>query len=465
VPEIVMCGGGVIGLAAATMLARDGHDVTLFERDHGEVPGSVEDAWDRWERTGVPQFRQPHNLFPGYRTVLDQEMPDVLAGLIDGGGRWVDFLDGMPPFITDRTERPGDERFRFVTARRPTVEYVHARVAADQPGLHVRRGAKVQGLLTETNRSGIPHVVGVRTADGDVRADLVVDAMGRRSPMGDWIAAAGGRAPTVTSQDCGFTYYTRYYTGDVQPIPLAPTVTCFGTFLVLTLLSDNDTWSVTLWGPNDDRPLKSFKDPAVFDAVVRACPTHGHWLDGQALTDVLPMGGILDRHRRFVVDGQPVVTGAASVGDAWACTNPSAGRGMSIGILHAQLLRDLVRTMEDPLDFARRWDTTTEEVLAPWYWNQLAADGARLARMAAERDGAAPEPDAGAPLPPEFADAARAMLYDPDVFRAVAETIGCLATPQAVFARPGMWEKVTSTPGEALAMPGPTRQQLLELVS
>ena len=34
------------------------------------------------------------------------------------------------------------------------------------------------------------------------------------------------------------------------------------------------------------------------------------------------MGGIVDRYRRFRVDDKPVATGLASVGDAWACTNP-----------------------------------------------------------------------------------------------------------------------------------------------
>jgi hypothetical protein len=67
--------------------------------------------------------------------------------------------------------------------------------------------------------------------------------------------------------------------------------------------------------------------------------------------------------------------------------------------------------------------------LAPWYWNQLAADAARLELMTAERDGSPPEPDSG-PLPPEFADAYRAMLHDPEVFRAVMETVSCLATPR-----------------------------------
>jgi hypothetical protein len=43
-------------------------------------------------------------------------------------------------------------------------------------------------------------------------------------------------------------------------------------------------------------------------------------LDGTPIIPVLPMAGILDRYRRFVVDDRPVITGFAVVGDAWACT-------------------------------------------------------------------------------------------------------------------------------------------------
>ena len=96
-----------------------------------------------------------------------------------------------------------------------------------------------------------------------------------------------------------------------------------GSFSVLTLLGDNDTWSVTLFGVTGDPALKAVRDPACFTRVVRACPLHAHWLDGTPVTDVLCMAGVLDRYHRFVVEGQPVATGLAAVGDAWACTNPS----------------------------------------------------------------------------------------------------------------------------------------------
>jgi len=47
----------------------------------------------------------------------------------------------------------------------------------------------------------------------------------------------------------------------------------------------------------------------------------------------------------------------------------------------------------------------------------------------------------------------------------VLETLGCLALPQDVFARPGIWEKVQTTAGEPISLPGPTRTELLALLA
>jgi 2-polyprenyl-6-methoxyphenol hydroxylase-like FAD-dependent oxidoreductase len=464
--DIVVCGGSVIGLSTAMLLARDGHDVTVLERDFAEVPNSVDAAWDGWNRVGVPQFRQPHNLFPRYRKILQQELPDVFNALIASGGTWVDFLAALPPFITDRDPRPDDDQFRFVTGRRPMVEYVHARAAANEPRLTVRRGIKARGFLNGASQNGTVRVTGVATEEGAVPADLVIDAMGRRSPAAEWLVELGAPPPLVHAEDSGYTYYTRFYSGE-QPVAMAPPVSSIGTFMLLTLFGDNSTWSVTLWAPTGDGALKEFRHPEKFDKVVRACPLHAHWLAGQPITDVLPMAGILDKYRRFVVDGEPVATGFAAVGDAWACTNPSAGRGLSVGLIHAQRLRDVVRSsLGDPRAFALEWDAVTESEIAPWYWNQIAADRSRLAEIEAVRQGRTSNVTTVVPLPPEFQAVARAAPFDADVFRALVETIGCLALPQEVFARPGLWDKVeAAAPDEPFAIPGPTRDELLAMLA
>ncbi len=83
----------------------------------------------------------------------------------------------------------------------------------------MRRGVSIAALVTgEPVVGGSPHVVGVRTTEGDeLRADLVVDAMGRRSKLVEWLQELGSPEIPITSEDSGFVYYTRYFTGPEPP--------------------------------------------------------------------------------------------------------------------------------------------------------------------------------------------------------------------------------------------------------
>lgn len=462
--KIVVCGGSVIGLSVAIMLAQDGHEVTVVEADPDGAPAAPVEAWTSWNRRGVAQFHQPHNLFARFRQTCDEEMPGMTERLLAAGCVWVDYLDALPPTVSDRSPRPGDDTLRFVTGRRPVVESVVAAAAEDQLGVSVRRGVRVAGLLAGPSAiPDTPHATGVHTTAGEqIHADLVVDAMGRRTPAADWLTQLGAREPHVESEDSGFVYYTRYFTGATRPRRLGPALAPIGSISVITLDGDNDTWSVTLFGPTGDAPLKALREPDCFTRVVQACPMQAHWLDGTPITDVLAMAGVLDRYRRFVVDGRPVVTGFAAVGDAWACTNPSAGRGLSVGLIHAQLLRKVVRGyLDDPAALARVWDEHTEQFVAPYYWNQIAADRARIAEMNALRNGLQPPtPDS---MMARFGIAAG---YDADVFRGLLETVQCLALPQDVLERPGIRDKIDELgQGAPMQIPGPDRDQLLRLLA
>src|SRR4029079_130772 len=216
-----------------------------------------------------------------------------------------------------------------------------------------------------------------------------------------------------------------------------------------------------------DRPLKALRHTDNWDTVLAACPRHAHWADAEPLTDVLAMGGVVDRYRRMVVDGEPVATGVVMLGDAWACTNPSLGSGITLGLMHALRLRDFVRHhLEHRVEMAEVWDTVTEVELTPWYRATVAEDHARRAALEADRAGAAPPPppggDAGG-----LARLPRAAIVDADLFRALLSIRSCLALPEEVLARPGLAERVLELSGDAGPAPrlGPDRAQLLALLN
>jgi 2-polyprenyl-6-methoxyphenol hydroxylase-like FAD-dependent oxidoreductase len=465
VSKIVVLGGGVIGLATAMLLARQGHDVTVFERDDARVPGSAEEAWSVWERDGVAQFRQPHFLHPSVRLILDEHLPEVKEELLRAGCVTFDFLSLMPPSIADRAPRPGDERFVTVTGRRPAIEYSFARAAEEV--LPIERGVAIAGLLTGPSAApGVPHVSGVRLAGGaEIRADLVVDAMGRRSKLSDWLEAIGARQPIDEGEESGFIYYTRYFRSMTGRVPTyrAGLNSEFHSFSLLTLLGDSQTWGVTVYVLSGDPALKALRDPARWTKLVAACPAHTHWLEGEPITDVLPMGGIVDRYRRFVVEGAPVATGIVSVGDAWACTNPVQGRGIGIGLIHAVGTAEVVREhLGDPMQLALAQDAMTEARAMPWYRDTVAYDRRRATQIAAAIEGR----EAPAPTGPEELLPV-AMVHDPDVFRAYIDIRALLALPKEVLERPSLVGRIAEV---AAAHPppaprGPSREDVLRMLA
>jgi 2-polyprenyl-6-methoxyphenol hydroxylase-like FAD-dependent oxidoreductase len=345
--EVVVVGAGVVGLGTAMLLAEDGHQVTVLERDPDPPPASVDDVWQTWERRGVNHFHLSHLFLARYRAIVDAELPRVARAIEAAGGlRFNPLLDIPEEFRGP--ERPADQELGLLTGRRPVVESAVASVAEDTQGLTFRRGVAVEGLVTgPTPRPGIPHVVGVRTGSGEeIRADLVVDMTGRRSPLPRWLEEAGVRPVNEEIEDSGFMYYARHYRSrdGSRPFALGPGLQHLGSISTLTLPADNRTWSVTIVTAAKDRALYGLRDTHRWERLVRSLPLVAHWLDGDPVDDrILTITKLEDRLRSMVVDGEPVAVGLVAVGDAWACSNPSLGRGASMGMMHGLLLRDTLR--------------------------------------------------------------------------------------------------------------------------
>ncbi len=73
--KAVVAGAGPIGLATAMLLAREGWDVRVFDKDQQEPPDTTDELWSSWERPGVAQFRMPHIMLPRVRGLWRPNCP------------------------------------------------------------------------------------------------------------------------------------------------------------------------------------------------------------------------------------------------------------------------------------------------------------------------------------------------------------------------------------------------------
>ena len=469
--RIVIAGAGVVGLGAGLLLCGDGHEVTVLERDAEAPPAGAEQIWGSWQRKGVSQFRLPHFFLARYRGLLDSELPKVKKGLAAAGAVCLNPVLDAPEEVRGPA-REEDGAFECISGRRCVVEAAVASVAGRAPHLQIRRGAAVAGLVTGPSvHNGVPHVAGVRLVTGEeITADLVVDMTGRRSPLPRWLEAIGARPPRDELDDCGFIYYGldfRSADGSIPPA-LGGFLMHLGTVTALTLPADNGTWSVTLVTSAKDKALRLLHDAAIWERAVRSLPLVAHWLDGQPIDDrVTAMAGIEDRHRNLMAGGAPVATGVVAVGDAWACSNPTVGRGASIGMLQAVVLRDTIAAagLDDPWEFACSFHHATAEMVEPWYRDTLAGDRHRLAEIDALIDGGQYRPrDPGWETGQALANAA---FKDPDCLRGFVSVAMVLGRAADVMARPGLLDKVTALGAgwRDEPVPAPSRAELLSIVA
>ena len=214
--------------------------------------------------------------------------------MVAAGALRMNPLDGIPDEVTGG-RRDGDERFETCHRPPPGRRVGHRRSSPPQrPGLTIRRGVAVVGLLTTTGADGIVHVTG-----------CAPKRRGRRPPTSSSTPAAGvgdGRrgcatparpGPKEMIEDCGFVYYGRHFRSADGSVPPAfgGLLQPYGSVSILTLPADNGTWGVGVITSSKDAALRGLKEVDRWEKVVA----------------VVPAGRSLDRWRadhRRQADGQ-----------------------------------------------------------------------------------------------------------------------------------------------------------------
>jgi 2-polyprenyl-6-methoxyphenol hydroxylase-like FAD-dependent oxidoreductase len=470
--RVAIIGGSVAGLAAAILLARQGHDVQVFDGDDIRPAPDVEAAARGAWRAGAPHSPHGHGLPSLGRHLLLTRLADVREALLANGV--VELPMVMPPTITERSPDPRDDELRPIATRRSTFEWVFRTIASREPGVTLHGGAKVTGLVTE---DGVPpRVRGIEVAGhGTVIADVVVDAGGRRSSAPAWLVAAGARAPDIRSAECALLYYTRHFRvrpGESAP-PRPPTqggvsiVTMLPFGAVLLFVSDNDAVQLSMGTLADDRPMKALRHTSAYDAYTRLIPALEPWLRVlEPISEIWSMSAPRNVLRRDVVDGAPIALGLLAIGDAVCSTNPSFGRGMSLALSQAASLADVVAAHpRDPLAQGLALDERIGRDVAPFFEDQVALDTFRVASNRAAVFGTpAPAPVLLAnefTLPQIFAAIATNAL----VWRAWMRRQHMLDNASKMFADPVVLGLIRGTTAPAPQLSNlPTRDDVLRAI-
>ena len=459
--RIVVLGAGVSGLAAALLLARDGHQVTVVERDELDT-GSAQDS-PSWSRRGIPHFLQPHAFIPRGRLEMMRHLPDVHAALIEAGADTVDLCRKLPGGV----RQPGDEDLQYLGVRRPLIEWALRRGAAAEDGVELRPHVRARGLVVDGGR-----VSAVAVDGGDIEADVVIDAMGRRTPTIGWLADAGIDAPEPAASDCGVVYYSRYYQRQVGldppdgPWPLSPRGD-LGYLGFSTFPGDNRTYAVLLAVPNGSTDWRHLKDAQIFESALATIPALRGWVGPDAavpITDVLPMAGL--RNSLRAARGA-VAAGVVPVGDALGHTDPVLAHGLAFGLVHARELTAALRSHDDDRDAGAAY----LDAVMPWMEERFA--------LATALDEQRHRMWTGGHVDPAHRDgdyalftmtaAAAAASADPAIFRVFMRRLTLLDSTSVLDDNLVMQQLIEDTFARMSAQPrpapGPEREEMLSLVS
>jgi flavin-dependent dehydrogenase len=219
---------------------------------------------------------------------------------------------------------------------------------------------------------------------------------------------------------------------------------------------DDGTLSALVVRPSEDQAWSAIWTNAAFEAAVAVIPNLAPWTDPERfepITDVMRGGTLVNSYRG---QGTPP-SGLFWVGDAVCTTNPSAGRGMALGLLQAGALLDRLAAHDDDRDASADFDAWCTASIRPWFEDHVQTDASTL-RSYAHQD-----LDPEGPLTPDVL--AAALDVDPSLAPVVMPYLGMVAPPASLRALEPRVRELLRTGWRPPVAQGPGRDELLERMS
>lgn len=153
--KIIVAGGGHGGITAGMLLAKHGYDVTVYEKNSRENMGH--DWTDIFDKKGF--------------TALGLDLPDKSLWNLKH-----DMTFYGPAMETALHQNTPIDQLEIQMERRDIYNYIIEH--AEKAGVKFVYGCEILGAVVFGNR-----IVGIKTSDGEIYADLVIDAAGMNSPV------------------------------------------------------------------------------------------------------------------------------------------------------------------------------------------------------------------------------------------------------------------------------------------
>ncbi|MER5759411.1 FAD-dependent monooxygenase [Streptomyces sp. NPDC002082] len=330
--KAVVLGGGFAGVLVARVLSRHVDEVTVVEGGRYPAGPGV--------RPGLPQAFHSHVLVTAGAQALDTLLPGTLEALLARGAHRRGLPDGALILSADGWFRRHETGAFMVSCSRWLMDHVIRQRALADGAVTVRERTRVLGLVGDASRVTGVRVTGEDGSGETLRADLVVDATGRRSRAGQWLTAIGGPGVEEEVVDPGLAYSTRIYrappglAADLPAIMVHPRPSSGRPGYGATLFPiEGGRWIFTLTGTRAARPpvdepgftdgARSLRSPIAAELLAAAEPLGG----------VRPFRATANRRRYF--ERLPLPDGFLVIGDALTAVNPVYSHGMSVALLGA----------------------------------------------------------------------------------------------------------------------------------
>lgn len=391
----LVLGGSFSGLVTAKALIPFFDEVVIIEKD------SLAEQDEPQYRSHIPQSYHQHLMLSKGREVVEKLFPGFDQALANFGAPLIDYGLESQLYLPHGRVPSFTSHIKVRSARRPLIDWILLEQLRNFSKVQIFDQSKVASLIWDESRKKVMGITFERKGlPQKLMGELVIDGLGRASPLQKWVEENGYPTPPKTEVIPYMGYASRLF----QKIK-DPSIN----WKLIEVASDpphnprsaglweveKDQWLLTLIGigrcypPRDEEGFmqyaRSLPHPVIYEIIKEAKP----------ISEIRTYQGSKNCWHHFEM-AQSLPKGIISLGDSLCSFNPIYGQGMTIAALEAYTLYQLFleERFSERLFYQKvspfikdawtlavsedyRWPSTTGDPLSwyhkvsLWYFDQL----------------------------------------------------------------------------------------------